>query len=425
MQYLPNQTNPLSTYLYPQLTKAMEQYGINQFALSIALMFAFFGAEFAWGKFKGKRLYNFNDTLSNVLCGLFERSIFVLFAYFYYHSFTYLHNHFAWLQIPDTAWSLALLFLAIDLLWYIYHRAGHEINVLWAAHITHHQSESYNLSVSFRVSSLQLIIRMAFWSLLPLIGFNPTTTVLIIGAHAAYQFFIHTELVPKLGFLEHIFVTPSHHRVHHGRNEQYLDKNYGGVLILWDRLFGTFAIEKEPVSYGTVKAFTSIDPFKACFQWYVDLWQATRLRAGWKNKLALWFAKPEALASYDNHKSKTQPVLKAASPVQWYASVHTGLALLHLWLLYAGYGKWLDTPMIWFLVLWLAYSSWCMAQTHPWHHRTFRWEVIRLTSWIALLYLLIQPFNEALAIATSLLLPGAWFVWLLAVAKKQTLLLRH
>jgi alkylglycerol monooxygenase len=397
----------------------MENYGLNQFAISILLMFAFFGGEFLWGKFVGKRLYTFHDSLANILCGLFERSIFVLFAYFYYQSFSYLYQHHAWLNIPDTIANYILLFLLIDLLWYIYHRAGHEINVLWAAHVTHHQSESFNLSVSFRVSSVQLLFRMFFWSLLPIIGFQPTSILLLIGIHGAYQFFIHTALIPKLGFFEFIFVTPSHHRVHHGRNAVYLDKNYGGVLIIWDRLFGTYAEEKEAVSYGTVQAFTSIDPFKAWFQWYVDLWHASRLLPKWRQKLALWFAKPESMAFYKNQKTIPQSTETVSPAILWYTGIHTALALLHLWFLYAAYGVSLNTTSIWFLVIWLVLTSWSLGQTRPWRRHTVLWELLRLSSWAPLLYLLTQPYGETLAMATALLLPFGWLIWLITIEKRR------
>ena len=244
-----------------ELTKA--------FAFSIITMLALVIGEYAVSRWMKKRVFEFSDSLTNLACGILERTIFLLFVVIYYASFTYFYNNYSLVHIPINPFTTVVLFIAVDFLWYWYHRAGHEINVLWAAHITHHQSEEYNLTLSFRVSAIQLIIRMFFWLWLPILGFDPALTTLIIGINGAYQFFIHTRLINKLGFLEKILVTPSHHRVHHGKNKKYIDKNYGGIFIIWDRIFGTFEREVEEVQYGITKPMRSHNPIVTWFHYFI------------------------------------------------------------------------------------------------------------------------------------------------------------
>jgi sterol desaturase/sphingolipid hydroxylase (fatty acid hydroxylase superfamily) len=149
------------------------------------------------------------------------------------------------------------LFIATDFVWYWYHRLAHTINIFWCVHVVHHQSEDFNYTVSARITVLQAFVRTGFWSVLPLAGFSAEMITSILLVHEVYPFFVHTQLIGKMGILEHIIVTPSHHRVHHACNDEYLDKNYGDVLIIWDKLFGTFVEEKAPPVYGLTKQLGS------------------------------------------------------------------------------------------------------------------------------------------------------------------------
>lgn len=188
--------------------------------------------------------------------------------YFYFH---YLHEYFAIFEIPETVgWFVFAVFVS-DFTWYFYHKSGHKINLFWGAHIIHHQSEDYNYSVAFNLTPFQVFVRVMFWSLMPIIGFSAK---MVLGTHLViglYQFLLHTPLIPKLGIIEEFMVTPSHHRVHHGSNERYLDKNYGGVLIVWDRLFGTFQREDEEVSYGITRDINSRGFLTGVFHYYGNL----------------------------------------------------------------------------------------------------------------------------------------------------------
>jgi sterol desaturase/sphingolipid hydroxylase (fatty acid hydroxylase superfamily) len=157
-------------------------------------------------------------------------------------------------------WSWIVLLFAEDCCYYWFHRAHHEIRVLWAAHVVHHSSQHFNLSTALRQTLLTPFTSPVFWLPLPLIGF-PVWMVLTAQAWSLiYQFWLHTELVGRLGPLEAVMNTPSHHRVHHGKNIAYLDKNHAGIFIIWDKLFGTFAPEVEPVRYGLTKDIRSFNP---------------------------------------------------------------------------------------------------------------------------------------------------------------------
>ena len=161
---------------------------------------------------------------------------------------------------PGNWWVWVLLFFADDLSYYAYHRAHHRIRLFWATHVVHHSSQHYNLSTALRQDWMP-ISSIFFWAPLALLGFQPWMILLAISWNLLYQFWIHTEKIKRLpGWYEAIFNTPSHHRVHHGANEQYLDKNYGGILIIWDKLFGTYEPERERVRYGLTTNIETLQP---------------------------------------------------------------------------------------------------------------------------------------------------------------------
>ncbi|HVK85088.1 MAG TPA: sterol desaturase family protein [Kofleriaceae bacterium] len=163
------------------------------------------------------------------------------------------------------AWSWLVLFFAEDCCYYWFHRMHHEVRLLWAAHVNHHSSQHYNLSTALRQPLLTPITGPWFWMPLPLLGFPPHMILTAQAISLIYQFWLHTEAIDRLGPLEWVFNTPSHHRVHHGKNVPYLDKNHGGVLIIWDRLFGTFAREDERVVYGLTKDIATFNPLRIGF----------------------------------------------------------------------------------------------------------------------------------------------------------------
>jgi sterol desaturase/sphingolipid hydroxylase (fatty acid hydroxylase superfamily) len=163
------------------------------------------------------------------------------------------------------AWSWLVIFFAEDCCYYWFHRLHHEVRLLWAAHVNHHSSQHYNLSTALRQPLLTPITGPWFWLPLPLVGFPPHMILTAQAISLLYQFWLHTEAVDRLGPLEWVLNTPSHHRVHHGKNVPYLDKNHGGILIIWDRLFGTFAREDERVVYGLTKDIDTFNPLRIGF----------------------------------------------------------------------------------------------------------------------------------------------------------------
>lgn len=189
---------------------------------------------------------------------------------------------YRWFTLPVTWWTFLLLFVVEDLCYYAFHRASHEIRFFWAAHINHHSSQHYNLSTALRQSWTTPFTGPLFWLPLPLLGFPPWMVLTQQAISLLYQYWIHTEAIRRVGWLEHVFNTPSHHRVHHGANPRYLDRNHAGILIIWDKLFGTFEPESEPVRYGLTTNITSHHPVHIAFhEWRAigaDLRRARSLR---------------------------------------------------------------------------------------------------------------------------------------------------
>jgi len=259
--------------------------------LSIPIFFILIAAEFGWGLAKRENPYRLNDTFANIGCGIGQQVTGLFFKGVIFSAYIYLYLHFRWFTIPSTPLNMLFLFLGVDFFYYWFHRLSHEVNWIWATHIVHHQSEEYNLSVALRQSWFQGLISWVFYIPLALVGFDPTSLVLVAAFNTLYQFWIHTKFIKNLGPLEWILNTPSHHRVHHGSNPQYIDKNHAGTLIIWDRLFGTFQAEEEEVVYGITTPLNSWNPIYANFHYWGDLWRGAR-PLPWREKLRYWQAAP-------------------------------------------------------------------------------------------------------------------------------------
>ena len=210
-----------------------------------------------------------------------------------------------WSLLPP--WAAALVLLAADdLCFYAYHRAGHHIRLFWAAHHTHHSSEHYNLSTALRQSWAELFYGPLFWLPLPLLGVPVEAIVLQQAISLLYQFGLHTELVGRSGPLGWVFNTASHHRVHHGRNPRYLDRNFAGIFIVWDRLFGTFCAEDEAVDYGTVKPLRSHHPLRIAGDEPRALLRDMRAAGSVVGALRVLFGPPAAAAPQTSGTPSTQ-----------------------------------------------------------------------------------------------------------------------
>ena len=193
---------------------------------------------------------------------------------------------------PSDWWVWPILFFADDFAYYTYHRAHHRVRVFWATHVVHHSSQHYNLSTALR-QDWTPFSSIFFWAWLPLIGFAPWMIFLAISWNLLYQFWIHTEKIKRMpAWYEAVFNTPSHHRVHHGSNEQYLDRNYGGVLIIWDRMFGTFEPEVERVRYGLTTNIKTYNPFRVAFHEWAAVWRDVRSTSSWRERAGYLFKGP-------------------------------------------------------------------------------------------------------------------------------------
>ena len=264
-------------------------------AFAIPFFVSFMLLEYYLSKRQNKKVHHFNESIANVNVGIVERISDVLISGSFFFVFSWLNQNFSLFEIKSNWVTWILLFLATDLLWYWYHRLGHEVNLFWAAHIVHHQSEDFNYTTAARITVFQAIARGIFWSILPIIGFKAEMITIFLLIHGTYPFFTHTQLIGKLGWLEYILVTPSHHRVHHSSNNEYLDKNYGDMLIIWDKIFGTFAAEKETPKYGLTTPLDSHSFLWQHFHYVLELLLAFRLSKGFKQKMKIIFGSPNTI----------------------------------------------------------------------------------------------------------------------------------
>ena len=188
-----------------------------------------------------------------------------------------------------------LLFFLDDLTYYSFHRANHEVRLMWAGHVSHHNSQYYNYGTALRQGVGERVIKYLFWCPLALLGFDPVMIVTMMSLSLIYQFWLHTETVDRMpAWFEWLFNTPSHHRVHHASNVRYLDRNHAGVLIIWDRLFGTFSAEmpEEPVRYGLTRNIDTFNPVTASFGEYISIARDIRRSSGWRDALRYLFLAP-------------------------------------------------------------------------------------------------------------------------------------
>lgn len=260
--------------------------------LAVPFFFVLIAVELLADRVRGQRNYRLADSINSLSTGVLSTSTGLLTKGVGLVTYALAWEHLALLPLPGTAWWVwVLAFVLYDLCYYWLHRLGHERNVLWAAHSVHHQSEEYNLTTALRQTSSGFIFSWIFYLPLALLGVPPLVFVTVASLNLLYQFWVHTRHVPKLGWFEWVLITPSNHRVHHAQNPVYLDRNYGGVFIIWDRLFGTFQEEdpREPVVFGVTTPLASWNPLWANLQFYAQLWNDARRTRRWRDKLRIWF----------------------------------------------------------------------------------------------------------------------------------------
>ena len=265
---------------------------LNPIILSIPVFFVLIGIEIIYDRITHKQLYRMNDAVSNISCGVFEQITGTFAKVFTVALYAFVFDHFRFFTVPEKWYWFVILFLGVDFFYYWAHRMSHEINLFWAGHVVHHQSEEYNLSVALRQGALQKIFTSGFYLPLALLGFSTEWFLVIAAYNTLYQFWIHTEAIRSLGPLEYFLNTPSHHRVHHGRNPKYIDRNHGGTLIIWDKLFGTFQQEEEKAVYGITTPAQCWDPISAHLKPFTGMWKDVSLVKEWRGKIRVLFHKP-------------------------------------------------------------------------------------------------------------------------------------
>jgi alkylglycerol monooxygenase len=308
------------------------------FAYAVPLFLFFIALEYIYTKRKGKNYYQFAETVANLNVGIAERLLDIFTIIPFYYFFDYIYTHYALFHFKIGPLAYIALFLLTDFVWYWYHRLAHEINIFWAVHIVHHQSDDFNYSVSARITVFQSVVRCMFWAALPLMGFPPHIIAIFLLIHGIYPFFTHTQAIGKLGWLEYIIVTPSHHRVHHSSNPEYLDKNYGDMLIIWDKIFGTYTVEKEAPAYGLTKPLNSHSFLWQHFHYILELILAFGSAEGIKNKTTVLFGKPDAIdPRYRLYLEKRllniRPSVPTTNGMRVYISLQTTISMVLLFCL--------------------------------------------------------------------------------------------
>ncbi len=258
-----------------------------------------------------RKLYITKDSVASLTMGAVAVIIGLGVKFVAFLTFTFLHQY-AFFDLGFVWWAWVLCLFADDFNFYWHHRLSHEVRLLWAAHVNHHSSQMLNFSTALRQSWTEQLYKYIFWLWMPLVGFEPIMILTMMSLNLIFQFLPHTQLVGKLGPLEWIFNTPSHHRVHHASNHLYLDRNHAGILIIWDRMFGTFQEEHEQVKpvYGITNNINTYRPVDIAFHEFRDLWKDVQRAPDFKTKLKYLFYPPGW--SHDGEDNRAKALRQAA-----------------------------------------------------------------------------------------------------------------
>lgn len=368
---------------------------MNPIVYAVPVFLVLIVAEFLIARARGRQVYRVNDTIASLSLGttsqLSELATKLVNIGIYAVCFEYLRV----MTLPVDAWWTWLLGLLVyDFFYYWHHRMSHEVSVLWATHVVHHSSEEFNLSTALRQTSSRFLLGWVFYLPMAILGF-PVLVFVVVGLiDLLYQFWIHTEQVGKLGWYDRVFASPSNHRVHHAVNDKYLDKNYGGILILWDRMFGTYLDEDdaEPCVYGTRSRLGTFSPLWANFEvfnalikdaWHTRSW-ADKLRVfikhpGWRpNDVAARFPKPD----FDLEAAKVKYNPPLTRLIAGYVLVQFVIVLLAgTWCL--AISTTAATVSVAALAAWVCFSAWSVCRISD--HARFAWlgEALRFSVLLA------------------------------------------
>jgi alkylglycerol monooxygenase len=265
---------------------------LNPTVIAVPFFVLMIALEAMWDWRERASEYEIKDTATNIFVGLVSLLWGALFGAAAVAVYAAAYE-IAPFKFPAEAWwTWVLLFLIDDFAYYWFHRASHEMRLFWNFHVVHHSSEHYNLSVAVRQSWFGGAIHWIFYAPVMLLGFAPWMFAVMHGFNLIYQFWIHTKFIKNLGWLEYVLNTPSHHRVHHGVNNQYLDKNYAGVLIIWDRMFKSFVAETETPRYGIIKPLRSFNPLWINTHAWTEMFAAIKTKKKFRDKLRCVFGSP-------------------------------------------------------------------------------------------------------------------------------------
>jgi alkylglycerol monooxygenase len=393
----------------------------NIYALLTPIALGFILLEMALCWYYKKKYISFQEAVANFATALGNQTMNVLVAAGVYVVYGYLWDHYRLINsIEMNAINFLLLLLGIDFIFYWVHRWGHHINIMWAAHSPHHSAEEMNFFVALRASVTQRLFSFLFFWPLTIIGFKPIDIYAMTGLHLFISFLHHTEFIPKLWrWIEFIFTTPSHHRVHHGINFSYLDKNFGEFLIIWDRLFKTYAEEDEKVVYGMYNPPKTWNPITINFHYYQMLWKDAMAAPRWVDKIKIWFMplgwRPEGLPEKPKLQEITQHnqirfttiMFDGAKP---YLVVHILLGIALMMFIIDPNSSW-STSERWIgsFFLWYTIINWSgIMEAKSW---LFISEILRLLiSCILIVYVNQQPLFSAFNLI-SVLLTLASILW--------------
>jgi len=300
---------------------------VNYIVLAIPVFLLLIAVELVVARIRERDYYRLNDALNDLSCGILQQLLEVFLKTALFAGYVVIYQRSRLFTVGmDSVPAWILCFLGVDFFYYWFHRASHEVNAIWATHVVHHQSEEYNLAVALRQGAFQGAMSWAFYLPLAWAGFPPLMFLTLSSASTLYQFWIHTRAIGRLGVLEHVLNTPSNHRVHHGRNPKYIDRNHGGTLIVWDRLFGTYQAEEEEPVYGITKPLASWNPLWANLHYWIELLDLARRTRGWADRLRL-FVKPPGWRPPELGGYQAAPEVDRASYRKWNVEPAPGMAL--------------------------------------------------------------------------------------------------
>jgi sterol desaturase/sphingolipid hydroxylase (fatty acid hydroxylase superfamily) len=266
---------------------------VSYIVLAIPVFLLLILLELAITRLQEKDYYRLSDSISDLGCGMLQQLLEVFVKTALFAGYLFLYRRYRLVEMPSASAGVWIAcFLGVDFLYYWFHRTSHEVNAFWAAHVVHHQSEEFNLAVALRQGAFQGTFSWIFYLPLAVLGFPPLMFLSVTSVNTLYQFWIHTRVIGRLGPLEVILNTPSNHRVHHGRDPKYIDRNHGGTLIVWDRLFGTYQKEEEEPVYGITKPLASWNPVWANFHYWAELMDSARRTRRAADKIRIFLKPP-------------------------------------------------------------------------------------------------------------------------------------